>query len=389
MHGEYKVPGGKLVVVDVELDDDAVATPSERKIPYADTQTNTPHGASADVVTHTATNDENRPARIESISISGDFFLDPDDALNRINAALVGMASNATAQEMTEALNSAMDPGDQLFGVDTHSIAVAVRRTLGYAVDWDDLTFDVIHGPVVHPVVNMALDQVLSEEMGAGRRGPMFRVWEWDKPLLVMGSFQSYENEINPEGIARHGIVASRRITGGGTMFMEAGNCITYSLYVPQSLVEGLSFVESYEFLDRWVMEALEVIGVKAHYVPLNDIASDQGKIGGAAQKRFSSGVLLHHVTMAYDIDAQKMLECMRIGQEKLRDKGHRSAIKRVDPMRSQTGMAREQIIQVFLDHFRRTYNCTASAVRPQELERARKLVETKFLTDEWVHRIP
>lgn len=31
---------------------------------------------------------------------------------------------------------------------------------------------------------------------------------------------------------------------------------------------------------------------------------------------------MLHHVTMSYDIDADKMVEVLRIGKEKLSDKG-------------------------------------------------------------------
>src|SRR5699024_2387692 len=165
---------------------------------------------------------------------------------------------------------------------------------------------------------------------------------------------------------------------GGGAMFMEQGNCITYSLVVPTSLVEGLSFEQSYAYLDDWVMGALAEIGVRARYVPLNDIASEQGKIGGAAQRRFAGGVLLHHVTMAYDIDADKMGEVLRIGKEKLSDKGTRSADKRVDPMRSQTGLAREQIIDGFLEYFRARYDTVDATYTEAELARARGLVETK-----------
>ena len=44
---------------------------------------------------------------------------------------------------------------------------------------------------------------------------------------------------------------------------------------------------------------------------------------------------------MAYDIDADKMVEVLRIGREKLSDKGTTSAKKRVDPLRTQTGLAR------------------------------------------------
>ena len=87
------------------------------------------------------------------------------------------------------------------------------------------------------------------------------------------------------DGGERYGITVSRRVTGGGTMFMEPGNCITYSLVIPTALVEGMSFEQSYHYLDQWVMEVLEKLGIKAKYVPLNDITSEFGKIGGAARR--------------------------------------------------------------------------------------------------------
>jgi lipoate-protein ligase A len=50
----------------------------------------------------------------------------------------------------------------------------------------------------------------------------------------VIGSFQSYRNEVDPEA-ARHGFDVVRRISGGGAMMMAAGSIVTYSLYVPAS----------------------------------------------------------------------------------------------------------------------------------------------------------
>ena len=256
-------------------------------------------------------------------------------------------------------------------------------------MSWDDIDFEVIHGPVVHPMMNVAMDETLPEEVAAGRRRPFMRIWEWNAPQVVIGSFQSYENEINQEGVDRYGITVSRRVTGGGAMFMEPGNCVTYSLVIPTSLVDGLSFEQSYAFLDQWVMEALEKVGVKAHYVPLNDIASEVGKIGGAAQKRWANGYMVHHVTMSYDIDANKMMDVLRIGREKIRDKGTRSAVKRVDPMRSQTGMEREDIIDVFLKHFQEKYDATPGEITEADLEKAAQRCEEKFARPEWVHRLP
>ncbi len=325
---------------------------------------------------------------LTSVAVSGDFFLEPDDALEAINDALTGLPTAADVATYVSAIEAAT-PGVRFIGFSPEAVGIAIRRALGHATSWSDHTFDIIHSTPRHPAMHVALDEVLAGELAAGRRGPTLVFWEWDAPLVVIGSFQSVRNEIDPDGLERHGMMVVRRVTGGGAMFMEAGNCITYSLVVPTSLVEGLSFERSYSFLDDWVLGALRSVGVEARYVPLNDIASDKGKIGGAAQKRFATGVTLHHVTMAYDMDADKMLEVLRIGREKLSDKGTRSANKRVDPMRSQTGMARADIIDAFIAHFSSLHTTRRSDFTTEELTRAEELVRDKFLTPEWTHRVP
>ncbi|MBM7366543.1 lipoate--protein ligase family protein [Gordonia hydrophobica] len=349
MHGEYKVPGGKLVVVDVEA-----------------------HGGA-----------------LTSVALSGDFFLEPDDALETITDALVGASVTASAADLGERIHAALSDEVTLVGFTPTSIGVAVRRALGHATGWYDHQFDVIEPVVLAPAMHVALDEVILREVAAGTRPPTLRFWDWDSPLVVIGSFQSVRNEVDEEAATRHGIGIVRRISGGGAMFMEPGNCITYSLAVPTSLVDGLSFEQSYEFLDRWVMGALADVGITARYVPINDIVSEHGKIGGAAQKRIVGGAVLHHVTMSYDIDADKMTEVLRIGREKISDKGITSSGKRVDPMRSQTGMARADIIAAFLAHFRARYTTRDSVYSDAELIAARALVASKFSSADWTYRVP
>jgi lipoate-protein ligase A len=253
---------------------------------------------------------------------------------------------------------------------------------------WQDHQWQLIHTVPQPPALHMALDQVLTDEVSAGRRGPTLRVWEWASPAVVMGRFQSLRNEVDPEGAARHGIEIVRRISGGGAMFIEPGNTITYSIYAPLSLVEDMSFQESYAMMDSWVIQALAELGVAAVYKPLNDITSPGGKIAGAAQARRGKAVL-HHVTMAYDIDADKMLQVLRIGREKLSDKGTTSAGKRVDPLRSQTGLPREQVIARMVDTFARQYGLQGGALSEAELAMAHALVEEKFASPLWTAAVP
>jgi len=248
---------------------------------------------------------------------------------------------------------------------------------------WRDHAWRLVHTVPQAPALHMALDEVLVEEVAAGRRAPTLRIWEWAAPAVVIGRFQSLRNEVDGERASAHGIEVVRRISGGGAMFIEPGNTITYSICAPLSMVEGLSFQESYAHMDEWVLAALRKVGIEAWYQPLNDIVSAEGKIAGAAQARRGRAVL-HHVTMAYDIDAARMLDVLRIGREKLSDKGTQSAAKRVDPLRSQTGLAREAIIACMIDTFRERHGLEPDSLTDGELARAQALARTKFSSRDW-----
>ncbi|WP_426689552.1 biotin--protein ligase [Rhodanobacter ginsengiterrae] len=90
MHGEYKMPGGKLVVIDLDL-----------------------HGA-----------------RLANVQLSGDFFLEPDGALDLIDRALEGQSVDATETELALAVARSLDNDVMMYGISPEAIAVAVRRAL-------------------------------------------------------------------------------------------------------------------------------------------------------------------------------------------------------------------------------------------------------------------
>jgi lipoate-protein ligase A len=89
-HGEYKVPGGKLVVADFRIE----------------------AGLLADV------------------EISGDFFLYPDDAIHWINDALITAPANSSAAELAQRLRLVLGPEVEMLGFDADAVAQAVRRGL-------------------------------------------------------------------------------------------------------------------------------------------------------------------------------------------------------------------------------------------------------------------
>ena len=88
-HGEYKVPGGKLVAVDLDVVDD----------------------------------------RLENVAVSGDFFLDPDEALGLIDRALTGLPATATTTELATAIDRALDRAreDRTLGVPVTMVGFDAR----------------------------------------------------------------------------------------------------------------------------------------------------------------------------------------------------------------------------------------------------------------------
>ena len=178
MHGEYKVPGGKLVVVDLEIEDD----------------------------------------RIARFRLAGDFFLEPDSALDDIDAAVNGLPAESDATAIAAAVRGALPEGAQLLGFSPEAVGTAVRRALVTAPGWRDFDWEIVHDKAVSPRMNLALDEVLTSRVGEGRRRPTLRIWEWDESAVVIGSFQSYRNEVDPEGASKHGFEVVGRLCGGGAV---------------------------------------------------------------------------------------------------------------------------------------------------------------------------
>jgi lipoate-protein ligase A len=250
-------------------------------------------------------------------------------------------------------------------------------------VEWDLIS------SAPHPAhMHMALDEVLLERVIAGARRPTLRLWEWIEPTLVIGSHQSVMNEVDVDAVHELGFVVTRRMSGGGTMLCEPARTITYSLYVPESVVAGISFRKSYALLDDWAVRSFIRMGVPASYREINDIISPRGKIAGAAQAR-RRGFVLHHTTVAHSMDVQLMPRLIRIGRDPIAGRGVRSAVKPVSPLSWFTPLSCAEVASNLEHDFASEFRTRASRLSGEELEAGRRLVESKYSTQAWINRLP
>lgn len=253
--------------------------------------------------------------------------------------------------------------------------------------DLADLEWDLLPPHPLPAHVQMALDEVLLMQVAEGRRRPTLRFWEFADRALVLGSHQVAANEIDLDEASAAGFVVARRMSGGGTMIMEPRRSITYSLYTPETIVAGMSFVQSFAFLDAWVVACLRALGVPASYRPINDIVSPEGKIGGAAQARRRRW-LLHHAGIAFEMDTACVPRLIRIGRERVSPRGVRSAEKVVSPLSRWTDLDRDAVVERLQECFTACYASREGRLDPEDLDQARDLARTKYATPEWLNRL-
>lgn len=385
--GEYKQPGGKLVAVG---------------LCYAHEQ-------------------------LQRITIDGDFFIDgvddPGEVVHFIEKELMVVSC---AQAFADAHQRF--PEAQFVGLNAKAVEIALKRAQGgeeastsrtvaaqaqtvedfnqLSPAWSDFSFELLDDSAPHtPAEHMALDEIIARQVAQGTRPATLRFWQWAQSAVIIGLHQSVNNEVNVQRARELGFSVVRRMTGGGAMFVEPGNTITYSLYVPSEFLTGVRGYEAYKRCDEWVLRAFGSLGIRAGYKPINDITSAAGKIGGAAQRKFrapqgaqgsrknqstpAGESVLHHVTMAYDIDASKMLEVLKISREKQSDKAVKSAAKRVDPLKMQTTLTRDELWKALEEQALKVIpRIRVSTLDEETLEEARRLAQSKYANDEWTYSI-
>jgi lipoate---protein ligase len=251
------------------------------------------------------------------------------------------------------------------------------------ALDWELIPASA-HSAHMH----MALDEVLLERVISGRRGPAVRFWDWSERALVIGSHQSVMNEVDRAAARRLGFTVTRRMSGGGTMICEPQSTITYSMYLPASAVAGISFRQSYAALDAWAVESFVELGVPASYREVNDIISPRGKIAGAAQAR-RRGFVLHHTTIAHSMDVQLVAQLIRVGRDRLSERGVRSAEKEVSPLSWFTELGCAEVTAHMERSFEGYFEAGTSSLSDAEVADAARLVDSKYSTQAWIDRLP
>ena len=188
---------------------------------------------------------------------------------------------------------------------------------------------------------NLALEQYLFDVLSV--ENDLFMFWR-NSDAVIVGLHQNTAEEINGSFIRRNNIPVIRRLSGGGAVFHDTGNL---NFTIIRKASEGdLNFRVSC----RPILDAINSLGVNAVAGGRNDITVKGGKISGIAGY-LRDGRLMHHGTILFDTNIEKMTEALRIPEDKYLSKGIESARARVTNLRDH--LTKDMTMQEFVSFMR------------------------------------
>jgi len=164
-------------------------------------------------------------------------------------------------------------------------------------------------------------DDALFGALEEDRGGEVLRMWELDRPAVVIGRSGDPDRDVHPSACASDGVSIIRRSTGGGAVVLGPG-CLSYTLVLSMERRPLLRDVAaSYQWILSSVAKALEVDGLEV--VGHADLAIGDRKVGGSAQRR-GRRALLHHGTLLYRFDPSLMERYLKHPVRTPAYRGHR-----------------------------------------------------------------
>jgi len=147
-------------------------------------------------------------------------------------------------------------------------------------------------------------------------------LWQ-NQNTVVVGKHQNTIEEINTAYVKEHGVQVVRRLSGGGAVYHDLGN-LNYSF-----IVNAAKGRYNFREMSQPVADTLIRLGVNVEFSGRNDLVIDGKKISGSAQF-IRRGRILHHGTLLFHSDLDRISRVLAVKDDKIASKGVKSVRSRV-----------------------------------------------------------
>jgi lipoate-protein ligase A len=252
----------------------------------------------------------------------------------------------------------------------THATGLMLNFPWRCTVQFLDLTLPT-------PEENLALDEALLLSAEAGDKAEFFRVWESLSNFVVLGKNCRVADDVWIENSQSDAVPILRRPSGGGTVLLGPG-CLNFTLVLRFDRSPRLESVQhSFEYVLDRLLDALLSFEPRVARAGESDIAIDNRKICGNAQRRQHSH-FLHHGSILYRFDSSLATRYLR---EPKRQPAYRSGR---DHRAFLTNVSVDP--KLLRERLRVAWNATDSMqIWPREL--VQELISKKYARTAWNYR--
>ena len=192
---------------------------------------------------------------------------------------------------------------------------------------------------------NLAIEEYLLEQVTDS--GPLLFLWR-SASAVVLGKNQNPWKECRLDRMTQDEVPLARRISGGGTVYHDAGN-LNYCV-----MVDRVSYQEDRAF--EMVMQALASVGVQAERTGKSNLSVQGKKFSGNAFC-FRKSRVMHHGTLLLNTDLNKLNYYLGSQFSDIKT----AAIDSVPATVANLGVDMEKMQQALMTSFEKKYSAGAA----------------------------
>lgn len=228
------------------------------------------------------------------------------------------------------------------------------------------------------PEENLACDEALLNGVEAGLIPEHLRIWESSTPFVVLGVAQTIRDHVHTTHCALDHVPILRRCSAGGCVVQGPGS-LNYTLALRyEHHPETQTIRGSYCYILNRLSAAFQRRGFNVSHQGISDLAWDNRKISGNAQRR-RKHAFLHHGTLLYGPENGWINRYLLEPADRPQYRGDRNHDAFIARLPLTTGDLQELILEAFeLAH------TEPRPLDPAIHEETQRLLETKYHDPDW-----
>ncbi len=161
-----------------------------------------------------------------------------------------------------------------------------------------------------HPADHLALDEVALLLADLGEMPESIRVWQFARPVVVMGRSTKVDYEVDRDYCREHDVPVLRRCSGGASVVGGPG-CLMYSVVLDLDRHGELRKIDAaHSYVISRVLAAVRRQFTDVSLQGICDLTYRNRKFSGNSL-RVARSHLLYHGTILYDSDLDLLASCL------------------------------------------------------------------------------